>query len=81
MKNQLTDKINEAIKRSISHNEIVKVEVEWPSDSRSAEETILDILDDIEGVDETDTAQENDGSYDVWGKINDADFRIRVITA
>jgi hypothetical protein len=73
-----TGSIKDAILRSISHNEIAKVEVEWPKDSRSAEETILDILDDIEGVDEPDTAQENDGSYDVWGKLNGADFRIRI---
>lgn len=81
MKNKLTKKIIEAIKRSLSHDEIARAEVEFPSDSRSAEETIIDILDDIEGVDDVDAAQENDGSYDVWGKINGADFRIRVIAA
>jgi len=77
----INDQIKSAIKRSIRHNEIVKVDVEWPRDSRSAENTIIDILDDIDGIDEPDAVQENDGSYDVWGELNGAHFRIRVFTA
>lgn len=74
------DTIKAAINRRC-HNETVEVAVTWPIDSRSAEETIIDIMDGIDGLEDPDTAQANDGSYDVWGKLNGADFRIRVITA
>lgn len=69
-----------AISRSISHTERVTVEVTWPTDSRTAEETILDWLDEIEGVEAPDCAQENDGSYDVWGQRSGEDFRLRLVT-
>lgn len=72
--------IESAIERSISHNEIVRVEVEWPKtrQSSSAEEIILDWVDAIEGVDDVDCAQENDGTYDVWGTRNGDNWRIRI---
>jgi hypothetical protein len=72
--------IESAIKRSVSHTEIVKVEVAWPKDDRSAEETILDWLDKVDGTDDVDCVQENDGSYDVWGKKDGSDFRLRLVT-
>lgn len=73
--------IEYAIDRSVSHNEIVKVEVIWPTDSRSAEETILDWLDNIDGTDAVDCVKENAGTYDVWGTINGDDFRLRLTTS
>lgn len=82
-KNKMTTEstIKDAIARSVSHTEIVRVEVTWPTDSRSAEETILDWLDKVEGTDAVDCTQENDGSYDVWGTVNGDDFRLRLVTA
>jgi hypothetical protein len=58
-----------AIARSISHNEIVRIECEDPSA----------LTDWIEAnYDDVDHARENDGDIDVWGKRSGEDFRIRV---
>ena len=61
--------IESAIARSISHTEIVRVNV---SDIRAALDAVRVISD------ECDYARENDGSLDVWGLLNGSDFRIRV---
>lgn len=64
--------IKEAIERSISHTEVVAVEV-----------TAQDIAEALSEVnvhaEDYDHAQENDGSYDVWGTSEEGDdFRIRI---
>lgn len=70
--------ITEAIKRSISHTEITRTEIDMSGREMStAEEMIIDLLDDAD-AEECDTTQENDGTYDVWGKLNGEDFRLRV---
>lgn len=58
-----------AIKRSISHTEIVRVECEDPA---QLADWIADNYDDV------DHARENDGSLDVWGKRSGEDFRLRL---
>tara|TARA_R110000868_G_scaffold139147_1_gene353883 strand:- start:144 stop:356 length:213 start_codon:yes stop_codon:yes gene_type:complete len=62
--------IESAIERSISHNEIVRVNVD---DIQAARDTAGLI------ADECDSAMENDGSLDVWGALNGSDFRIRIV--
>lgn len=60
-----------AIKRSISHNEIVRVECE----------DTAQLADYIESeYDEADHATENNGDKDVWGKCAGDDFRLRLAT-
>ena len=63
--------IESAITRSISHNEIVRVNVPDIQSARDAAGLIADECDD---------ARENDGSLDVWGVLNGSDFRIRLAT-
>ena len=63
--------IESAIARSISHTEIVQVNV---PDIRVARHTAGLI------ACECDDARENDGSLDVWGTLNGSDFRIRLVT-
>jgi hypothetical protein len=62
--------IESAITRSISHNEIVRVNVPDIQSARDAAELIADECDD---------ARVNDGSLDVWGVLEGSDFRIRLI--
>lgn len=62
--------IESAITRSISHNEIVRVNVPDIQSARDAAGLIADECDD---------ARENDGSLDVWGVLNGSDFRIRIV--
>lgn len=58
-----------AILRSISHNEIVRVECADPAQ-------LADWISD--NYDEVDHARENNGALDVWGKRNGEDFRLRI---
>jgi len=59
----------QAILRSIRHNEIVRIECEAPS-------ALADWIAD--NYDEVDHARENDGDLDVWGKRSGEEFRVRV---
>ena len=61
--------IKSAIARSISHTEIVHVEVD------DLEEAYLSVS--VE-ADECDRATEDDGSVDVWGSCDGDDFRLRL---
>jgi len=58
-----------AIARSISHNEIVRIECEDPAQLADW------ISANYEAVDH---ARENDGSLDVWGNREGEDFRVRL---
>lgn len=64
--------IKEAIGRSISHTEIVKVIVPMIEEA-------LQAIDNDENVEELDWSRENDGSMDVYGKRLGADFRLRLV--
>lgn len=64
--------VRHAIKRSISHNEIVRTAV--PASDYAA---MMDYLADQEDIEEIDSGMENDGTLDVWGKFKGDDFRIR----
>lgn len=63
--------IRDAIARSISHTETVAVTV-----------TAKDIAEALSEVnvhaEEYDHAEENDGSYDVWGETDGGEFRLRL---
>lgn len=63
--------IKPAIARSISHNEIVLLEV---SDAKEA----LSQIDNDENVTALDYATENNGDLDVWGTRLGEDFRLRI---
>lgn len=67
--------INEAITRSISHNEIVRVEFSGGD--------FFDALSEVDAIaDDTDYATENNGDFDVWGTMENGDeFRIRIAIA
>lgn len=77
----MNEQIKEAIERSISHNETVKIEVETSD--------ISDVMVAIECVTEntdTDRATENNGTYDVWGWTEETaegeqDWRLNVTLA
>ena len=63
--------ITSAIVRSVSHNEIVQVEV------KEIESAYLEVSLQTE---DCDRATEKDGSEDVWGTTDDgAEFRIRLV--
>lgn len=65
--------IAEAIARSISHTEIVRV---YAADIDAA------VTEVAIAADEYDTAEENDGSLDVWGTTDEGDdFRLRLVKA
>lgn len=64
--------VRHAIKRSISHDEIVRTPV--PPEGREA---MLDYLADQ--IEDLDSASENDGSLDVFGTFEGDDFRIRFV--
>lgn len=66
--------IKPAIARSISHNEIVLLEVD---DAKEA----LESIDNDEDVTELDSSTEDNGDLDVWGRRRGEDFRIRIRTA
>lgn len=68
---EITD-INSAIGRSISHNEIVRVTVADQSEA-------LGYLDESGRITELDSARENNGDLDVWGKRQGEDFRIKLV--
>lgn len=68
------DTIKEAIGRSISHNEIARVEV---ADQQEA----LAAIDNDENVSDVDHAVENNGDLDVWGERMGKEFRIRICKA
>jgi hypothetical protein len=68
-----TTEIGTAIARSISHNEIVKVEAD---DINAA----LDAINEDESVTELDSANTDTG-LDVWGKHNGSDFRLYIVKA
>ena len=63
--------INRAIARSISHTEIVLLVVQDPK-------AALESIDNDANVTELDSAKENNGDLDVWGKRLGDDFRIRI---
>lgn len=63
--------IKPAIARSISHSEIVLLIVDDPK-------AALDRIDNDENVTELDSATENNGDIDVWGKHHGDDFRLRI---
>ena len=68
--------IKDAITRSISHTEIVAVKV--------VAKDIAEALSEVNvHSEEYDHAQENDGSWDVWGIDSErmAEFRIRITLA
>ena len=80
--NQQPDKmkteIKSAIARSISHNEIVRVNVT----GKAAQTKALEDVSRLDEVAECDYAKENDGSLDVWGTTEDgSEFRIRIVAA
>ncbi len=67
--------IKSAIARSISHNEIVRVNVS----NKAAQTEALEDVSRLDEVAECDYAKENDGSLDVWGTTEEgSDFRIRI---
>ena len=68
------DTIKEAIGRSISHNEITRIEV-------ADQEEALDAIDNDENVSKLDYAVENNGDLDVWGERMGQEFRIRICKA
>lgn len=61
-----------AIARSISHNEMVQVEVEDPAQ-------LVDWI--SENYSDVDSCRENDGSLDVWGNREGEDFRLNIVAA
>lgn len=66
--------ISEAIARSISHNEIVRVTF--------ADGDIGDALSEVNAIAEDyDNTTENDGDEDVWGTTENGEFRIRITIA
>lgn len=72
--------IKSAIARSVSHNEIVKVELPG-NDFR---EEVFAALTEIRWLglsEDYDSATENDGSEDVWGTTKDGSFRLRLVSA
>lgn len=73
-----TTTLRNAIDRSMSHDEIVRVEVE---DQQAA----LQIIGELTAAD-IDWVRENDGSIDVWGWSEDTpedeqDWRLRLVSA
>lgn len=64
--------IKDAITRSISHNEIVRVEFGGGD--------FFDALSEVDAIaDDSDYATENNGEHDVWGTMENGDeFRIRI---
>lgn len=75
----MKDIITEAIARSISHNEIVRVELDGTDFKKSVEEAYLEVF--LQS-DDCDSATENDGSEDVWGTTEEgSDFRLRFVKA
>jgi hypothetical protein len=69
--------IKSAIARSISHTEIVRVNVT----GKAAQTEALEDVSRLDEVAECDYAKENDGSLDVWGTTEDgSEFRIRIIS-
>jgi len=74
----MNTEIKSAIARSISHTEIVRVNVS----GKAAQTEALNDVSRLEEVAECDYANENDGSLDVWGTTADgSEFRLRVIAA
>ena len=65
-----TEDITTAIAPSISHTEIVRVEV---ADIKPAYAQVASESDDC------DSCNENDGSLDLWGSKDGSDFRLRLI--
>lgn len=66
-----TGSIKDAILRSISHTEIAHCHPTLT--------TIEAAMSDVgEHCDDCDYTQENDGSWDVWGKRDESEFRIRI---
>lgn len=65
------DKINEAIKRSISHNEIVTVEVDDLSEAAIEVSVISDDCDSCEGIERGEVT-----GTDIWGNVDGEDFRL-----
>lgn len=63
--------IKPAIAHSISHNEIVLLEVADPRET-------LARIDNDEAVTNLDWATENNGDLDVWGNRLGEDFRLRL---
>lgn len=63
--------IKPSIARSISHNEIVLVEVKDPKQ-------MLEVIENDENVTDLDYATENNGDLDVWGTRLGEDFRLRI---
>jgi len=66
-----------AIDRSISHNEIVAVEID-----AETIDSILPLI-DVDTYGQFESVRENDGSYDVWGFSDDAtegliEWRIKI---
>jgi hypothetical protein len=72
------EQVSQAIAESIAENRIVTVALDWTKDGRNLEETITPILDEIEGVEDPDVRQENNGSLDVWGLHDNQEFRLRI---
>ena len=71
MNAQIENAIVEAVEMSITHDAIGKVVAEI--------EAGWDIFDVMAGVDYEDMAEENDGSFDVWGGDGDRAWRINVM--
>lgn len=61
--------IKPAIARSISHNEIVLIEVKDPKQ-------MMEVIENDENVTDLDYATENNGDLDVWGTRLGEDFRL-----
>lgn len=68
---ELNQKISDAISRSVSHTERVSVYVD-------SAEYAMTTVHEIADLDSADSAEENDGSMDVWGRMNGEDFRLRI---
>jgi len=67
----LATEIEKAIRRSISHNEKVSVQID--ADIKDAFFVVVNLADDY------DSAREGDGTYDVWGELDGEGFRLNLV--
>lgn len=70
-KTSITAEIENAIARSISHNEIVTVEVEDIDEATSEVNAIADECEWVSGVEQGSVT-----GTDIWGALNGDDFRL-----
>jgi hypothetical protein len=67
----INDQIKSAIKRSISHNEVVTMEVDDLSEAAIEVSVIADDCDSCDGIERGDVI-----GTDIWGNVDGEDFRL-----